>query len=159
MLRTVFFMHLLLYSTHSAHTSTSCMTCTGVTGDDLEWAWWRRRIFKQGNRILCPQHPCKKNSSNLVACRREATHYKKNWTSYIKPEVHNVGPTAMSTEEDWATTAGNINRKFDEVWVCGSWNTCADRRTDRQTDIEARLSQCSTRSGVIVCLSVCPHVS
>ena len=36
-------------------------------------------------------------------------------------------------EQDRATAAGNMYRKFVEVWRCGNWHMRADRQTNRQT--------------------------
>jgi len=55
----------------------------------------------------------------------------ENMTSYTKPEVHNLSHCRQSMNQ--ATVAGNVYRKFGEIWTCDLWDTKAERQTNRRT--------------------------
>jgi len=38
-------------------------------------------------------------------------------------------------DEDWATAIGNMYRKCDEVWTCGSWHMQTDRQTHHNISV------------------------
>ena len=73
----------------------------------------------------------------------------ENTTSSTKPEV--LGILHCPLERDRGRGTGpDMYRNFCRVWTCGFWDTQADRRTDRQTDMMIAILRTPTGGEVII---------
>jgi len=56
----------------------------------------------------------------------------ENMTSSTKPR--STQRNVLLLKKDWATTTGNMYRKFGDIWTRGFWDMPANKQTNRHTN-------------------------